>query len=105
MRPFQCRPTWAGCRPGEQPCNGRQPCQPRDLRVAEVVKQHLHLGEDGEITYRTKLRLSFSRAVSHGLQGVICGLGADGSHPAYALPARLAGHAAPQGSRSSGLYP
>jgi dodecin len=31
----------------------------RDLRVAEVVEQDLHLGEDGEITYRTKLRLSF----------------------------------------------
>jgi flavin-binding protein dodecin len=31
----------------------------RDLRVAEVVQQDLHLGEDGEITYRTKLRLSF----------------------------------------------
>jgi dodecin len=31
----------------------------RDLRVAEVVEQDLHLSEDGEITYRTKLRLSF----------------------------------------------
>ncbi len=31
----------------------------RDLRVAEVVEQDLALGEDGEITYRTKLRLSF----------------------------------------------
>jgi flavin-binding protein dodecin len=31
----------------------------RDLRVAEVVQQDLTLGEDGEITYRTKLRLSF----------------------------------------------
>ncbi len=31
----------------------------RDLRVAEVVQQDLALGEDGEITYRTKLRLSF----------------------------------------------
>ena len=31
----------------------------RDLRVAEVVEQDLHLGENGEITYRTKLRLSF----------------------------------------------
>ena len=31
----------------------------RDLRVAEVVEQDLHLGDDGEITYRTKLRLSF----------------------------------------------
>ena len=31
----------------------------RDLRVAEVVAQDIHLGEDGEITYRTKLRVSF----------------------------------------------
>ena len=30
----------------------------RDLRVAEVVKQDIHL-EDGAITYRTKLQLSF----------------------------------------------
>ncbi|WP_084963518.1 dodecin family protein [Thermoactinospora rubra] len=30
----------------------------RDLRVAEVVKQDLHL-EDGTLTYRTKLSLSF----------------------------------------------
>ena len=31
----------------------------RDLRVAEVVTQDIHLAEDGEITYRTKLRVSF----------------------------------------------
>jgi flavin-binding protein dodecin len=31
----------------------------RDLRVAEVVAQDVHLGEDGSLTYRTKLRLSF----------------------------------------------
>ena len=31
----------------------------RDLRVAEVVSQDIHLGEGGEITYRTKLRVSF----------------------------------------------
>lgn len=30
----------------------------RDLRVAEVVKQDIHL-EEGTITYRTKLQLSF----------------------------------------------
>jgi flavin-binding protein dodecin len=30
-----------------------------DLRVAEVVAQDIHLAEDGEITYRTKLRVSF----------------------------------------------
>ena len=31
----------------------------RDLRVAEVVSQDIHLSEGGEITYRTKLRVSF----------------------------------------------
>ena len=31
----------------------------RDLRVAEVAKQDIHLDEDGSITYRTKLQLSF----------------------------------------------
>jgi acetyl-CoA acyltransferase len=31
----------------------------RDLRVAEVVKQDIHLDEGGSITYRTKLQLSF----------------------------------------------
>ena len=31
----------------------------RDLRVAEVVKQDIHLDDSGEITYRTKLQLSF----------------------------------------------
>jgi flavin-binding protein dodecin len=31
----------------------------RDLRVAEVVKQDIHLEESGAITYRTKLQLSF----------------------------------------------
>ena len=31
----------------------------RDLRVAEVVKQDISLDEDGVITYRTKLQLSF----------------------------------------------
>src|ERR1019366_3268531 len=30
-----------------------------DLRVAEVVKQDIHLEEGGAITYRTKLELSF----------------------------------------------
>ena len=30
-----------------------------DLRVAEVVKQDIHLEEGGAITYRTKLQLSF----------------------------------------------
>jgi dodecin len=31
----------------------------RDLRVAEVVKQDIHLEEDGAITYRTRLQISF----------------------------------------------
>ena len=31
----------------------------RDLRVAEVVEQDIHLDESGEITFRTKLQLSF----------------------------------------------
>ncbi len=31
----------------------------RDLRVAEVVAQDIHMAEDGGITYRTKLRISF----------------------------------------------
>ena len=31
----------------------------RDLRVAEVVDQDLHVEDGGEITFRTKLRLSF----------------------------------------------
>jgi dodecin len=31
----------------------------RDLRIAEVVEQDLSIGDDGEITYRTKVRLSF----------------------------------------------
>jgi len=31
----------------------------RDLRVAEVVKQDLDLGEGNEVTYRIKLQLSF----------------------------------------------
>lgn len=31
----------------------------RDLRVAEVVEQDIQLGEDGALTYRTKLQVSF----------------------------------------------
>jgi dodecin len=31
----------------------------RDLRVAEVVKQDLDVGEGGSLTYRTKLSVSF----------------------------------------------
>jgi flavin-binding protein dodecin len=31
----------------------------RDLRVGEVIEQDITLGEDGGLTYRTKLRLSF----------------------------------------------
>lgn len=31
----------------------------RDLRVAEVVAQDIQIAEDGALTYRTKLRVSF----------------------------------------------
>ena len=31
----------------------------RDLRVAEVVQQDLHIEDGGEIVFRSKLRLSF----------------------------------------------
>jgi dodecin len=31
----------------------------RDIRVAEVVAQDIHLDESGGITYRTKLQISF----------------------------------------------
>ena len=37
----------------------------RDLRVAEVVKQDIHLDEKGAITYRTKLQLSFKYESEH----------------------------------------
>jgi flavin-binding protein dodecin len=37
----------------------------RDLRVAEVVKQDLHVDESGEITFRTKLQLSFKYEHEH----------------------------------------
>ena len=37
----------------------------RDLRVAQVVEQDLHLEEGGQIIFRTKLRLSFKYDVSH----------------------------------------
>ena len=31
----------------------------RDVRVAEVVKQDIHLEEDGSISYRSRLQISF----------------------------------------------
>ncbi len=31
----------------------------RDLRVAEVVEQDVHIDEGGALTFRTKLRVSF----------------------------------------------
>jgi flavin-binding protein dodecin len=31
----------------------------RDLRVAQVVEQDVHIGEDGALVYRTKLQVSF----------------------------------------------
>ncbi|HSR85803.1 MAG TPA: dodecin domain-containing protein [Streptosporangiaceae bacterium] len=37
----------------------------RDLRVAEVVKQDIHLDDGGAITYRTKLQLSFKYEHEH----------------------------------------
>ena len=37
----------------------------RDLRVAEVVKQDIHLDEHGAVTYRTKLQLSFKYEPDH----------------------------------------
>jgi len=36
-----------------------------DLRVAEVLKQDIHLDENGAITYRTKLQLSFKYEHDH----------------------------------------
>ena len=36
-----------------------------DLRVAEVVKQDIHLDESGEIIFRTKLELSFKYEHEH----------------------------------------
>ena len=36
-----------------------------DLRVAEVVKQDIHLDESGGITFRTKLELSFKYEHEH----------------------------------------
>ena len=36
-----------------------------DLRVAEVVKQDIHLDEGGGITFRTKLELSFKYLHEH----------------------------------------
>ncbi len=37
----------------------------RDLRVAEVIQQDIHLEDGGAITYRTKLQLSFKYENSH----------------------------------------
>jgi dodecin len=31
----------------------------RDVRVAEVVRQDVHLEDSGEVTYRSKLQISF----------------------------------------------
>jgi flavin-binding protein dodecin len=31
----------------------------RDIRVAEVTKQDIAVGDDGELLYRTKVQLSF----------------------------------------------
>jgi flavin-binding protein dodecin len=37
----------------------------RDLRVAEVIKQDIHVDDGGAITYRTKLQLSFKYEHEH----------------------------------------
>jgi dodecin len=37
----------------------------RDLRVAEVIKQDIHLDEGGAITYRTKLQQSVKDEHEH----------------------------------------
>jgi len=37
----------------------------RDLRVAEVVQQDLHIDEGGEIMFRTKLMVSFKYEHAH----------------------------------------
>jgi dodecin len=31
----------------------------RDLRVAEIVKQDIHVGDGGQVIYRTRIPLSF----------------------------------------------
>ena len=31
----------------------------RDLRVAEIVKQDIHVGDGGQLIYRTRIQLSF----------------------------------------------
>lgn len=36
----------------------------RDLRVAEVVQQDIHIEEGGALTYRTKVRISFKYETS-----------------------------------------
>ena len=36
-----------------------------DLRVAEVVKQDIHISEGGEIIFRTRLELSFKYEHEH----------------------------------------
>lgn len=37
----------------------------RDIRVAEVVEQDLRVSDDGQITFRTRLRLSFKYEEDH----------------------------------------
>jgi len=39
----------------------------RDLRVAQVVEQDIHVDEGGGITYRTKLQISFKYEPHHTL--------------------------------------
>ena len=40
----------------------------RDLRVAEVVEQDLHVDESGSVVFRTKLQISFKYEHAHAHQ-------------------------------------
>jgi len=50
----------------------------RDLRVAEVVEQDIHLDEAGAVTYRTKLQLSFKYEHGGRRSGRASGSGVSG---------------------------
>ena len=50
----------------------------RDLRVAEVLKQDVQINEDGAVTYRIKLEVSF-KYEANGNPSPIGGLKADPS--------------------------
>lgn len=50
----------------------------RGLRVAEVVKQDVQINEDGAVTYRIKLQVSF-KYEAEGVSSPIAGLTEDPS--------------------------